>query len=53
MKPRELGDVRVDELVEELGRSIGKRTNVLVKGSRFMRMERVVEELRAGASGPK
>jgi UDP-N-acetylmuramoyl-tripeptide--D-alanyl-D-alanine ligase len=35
----------IDGLVEELQRSATEDTNVLIKGSRFMQMERVVEAL--------
>ena len=38
----------VDDLVRALNGSLGPDTTVLVKGSRFMRMERVVEALTAG-----
>ena len=40
----------VDSLIEELRRSTGSAANVLVKGSRSMRMERVVTALRADAA---
>ena len=36
----------IDGLIEELKRSASKNTNILIKGSRFMQMERVVEALR-------
>ena len=35
----------IDGLIEELRRSATKNTNILIKGSRFMHMERVVEAL--------
>jgi UDP-N-acetylmuramoyl-tripeptide--D-alanyl-D-alanine ligase len=35
----------VDDLVAELRESVDSRVNLLIKGSRFMRMERVVEAL--------
>jgi UDP-N-acetylmuramoyl-tripeptide--D-alanyl-D-alanine ligase len=35
----------IDGLVEELQRTATKDTNILIKGSRFMEMERVVEAL--------
>jgi len=35
----------IDGLIEELQRSATEDTNVLIKGSRFMQMERVVEAL--------
>ncbi len=35
----------IDGLVEELQRTATKHTNILIKGSRFMEMERVVEAL--------
>jgi UDP-N-acetylmuramoyl-tripeptide--D-alanyl-D-alanine ligase len=35
----------IDGLVEELQRSATKNTNILIKGSRFMEMERVVKAL--------
>lgn len=35
----------VDGLIEELQRSASEDTNILIKGSRFMEMERVVEAL--------
>ena len=41
----------VDELVERLRAELHADTNVLVKGSRFMRMERVVEALREPQGG--
>ena len=41
----------VDELVRALDRSLATGTNVLVKGSRFMRMERVLDALGADTGG--
>ncbi|MBI3714920.1 MAG: UDP-N-acetylmuramoyl-tripeptide--D-alanyl-D-alanine ligase [Betaproteobacteria bacterium] len=41
----------VDELAEELDRHLGPDVTVLVKGSRFMKMERVVEKLVPGFHG--
>jgi UDP-N-acetylmuramoyl-tripeptide--D-alanyl-D-alanine ligase len=38
----------VDELVEELVKHMDSTTTVLVKGSRFMKMERVVERIAVG-----
>jgi UDP-N-acetylmuramoyl-tripeptide--D-alanyl-D-alanine ligase len=35
----------IDGLVEELQRTATEDTNILIKGSRFMEMERVVEAL--------
>ena len=35
----------IDGLVEELHRSATENTNILIKGSRFMEMERVVKAL--------
>jgi UDP-N-acetylmuramoyl-tripeptide--D-alanyl-D-alanine ligase len=35
----------IDDLIEDLKRSAIKNTNILIKGSRFMHMERVVEAL--------
>ena len=37
--------INVDDLVAELRETVDSRVNLLVKGSRFMRMERVVEAL--------
>jgi UDP-N-acetylmuramoyl-tripeptide--D-alanyl-D-alanine ligase len=34
-----------DDLLEELGKLLAPNVTVLVKGSRFMKMERVVEKL--------
>ena len=39
---------RIEELISELERELGPDATVLVKGSRFMKMERVVEALVAG-----
>ncbi len=41
----------VDELVATLDKELAPGTNVLVKGSRFMRMERVLEALGADTGG--
>jgi UDP-N-acetylmuramoyl-tripeptide--D-alanyl-D-alanine ligase len=41
----------VENLIDELGKSVTANSNVLVKGSRFMRMERVVEALAANDPG--
>ena len=41
----------VQELAASLDPLLGAGVTVLVKGSRFMRMERVVEALLAGAAG--
>ncbi|MBL8511034.1 MAG: UDP-N-acetylmuramoyl-tripeptide--D-alanyl-D-alanine ligase [Betaproteobacteria bacterium] len=35
----------IDELIEELNKVLGPNATLLVKGSRFMKMERVVEKL--------
>jgi UDP-N-acetylmuramoyl-tripeptide--D-alanyl-D-alanine ligase len=35
----------IDGLIEEIQRSATEDTNILIKGSRFMQMERVVEAL--------
>lgn len=47
----------VDDLIAELEETVDSRVNLLVKGSRFMRMERVVEALscapRHASSGEK
>jgi UDP-N-acetylmuramoyl-tripeptide--D-alanyl-D-alanine ligase len=37
--------LRLDDLVKTLSNELGPQTTVLVKGSRFMRMERVVDEI--------
>ena len=37
--------INVDDLVAQLRETVDSRVNVLIKGSRFMRMERVVEAL--------
>jgi UDP-N-acetylmuramoyl-tripeptide--D-alanyl-D-alanine ligase len=42
----------LDSLVEALEPWLQPQTTLLVKGSRFMRMERVVERLRAEARAP-
>ncbi|MBL8517119.1 MAG: UDP-N-acetylmuramoyl-tripeptide--D-alanyl-D-alanine ligase [Betaproteobacteria bacterium] len=41
----------VTELADELRRHMDERTTVLVKGSRFMKMERVVERIAVGFDG--
>jgi UDP-N-acetylmuramoyl-tripeptide--D-alanyl-D-alanine ligase len=41
---------RLEELVAETDRALGPDATVLVKGSRFMKMERVVAALEAGAT---
>ncbi|MDJ0760246.1 MAG: UDP-N-acetylmuramoyl-tripeptide--D-alanyl-D-alanine ligase [Woeseiaceae bacterium] len=41
----------VEKLIKALAPTIGKDSNVLVKGSRSMRMERVVEALRSDQEG--
>jgi len=41
----------VDDLVEELVKHMNPDTTVLVKGSRFMKMERVVERIAVGFDG--
>ena len=43
----------LDELIEALSTELAPDTTVLIKGSRFMRMERVVEALAAPLSGGK
>jgi UDP-N-acetylmuramoyl-tripeptide--D-alanyl-D-alanine ligase len=40
---------RIEDLVTDLRAALGADVTVLVKGSRFMRMERVVEALTADA----
>jgi len=35
----------IDGLIEEIQRSATEDTNILIKGSRFMQMERVIEAL--------
>ena len=40
---------RVEDLQNVLEKELDKNTTVLVKGSRFMKMERVVDYLEAGA----
>jgi UDP-N-acetylmuramyl pentapeptide synthase len=39
------------ELAEELRKHMDQQTTVLVKGSRFMKMERVVEQIAVGFDG--
>ena len=43
----------IDELIEAVVNELAPDTTVLIKGSRFMRMERVVEALAAPLSGGK
>jgi UDP-N-acetylmuramoyl-tripeptide--D-alanyl-D-alanine ligase len=42
---------RMEELVSALRAALGKNVTVLVKGSRFMKMERVVDAIAADAAG--
>ena len=44
---------RIEDLVAETVRALGPDVTVLVKGSRFMKMERVVAALEAGATGAR
>jgi UDP-N-acetylmuramoyl-tripeptide--D-alanyl-D-alanine ligase len=41
---------RIEELQDDLEKELDQNTTVLVKGSRFMKMERVVNHLEAGAA---
>ena len=42
---------RLEDLLAELGSRLSPEVTVLVKGSRFMRMERVVSAFAAGGEG--
>jgi UDP-N-acetylmuramoyl-tripeptide--D-alanyl-D-alanine ligase len=42
---------RIEDLLPELGSALSPGVTVLVKGSRFMRMERVVEAVAADGAG--
>jgi UDP-N-acetylmuramoyl-tripeptide--D-alanyl-D-alanine ligase len=42
---------RIEDLVEDVKRALAPGVTVLVKGSRFMRMERVVQAIVSAAAG--
>lgn len=44
--------LRIEDLLTDVGTALGPRTALLVKGSRFMQMERVVRGLEAAAGNP-